>query len=424
MSKNFIEQSLAFETPETEELTLEELKFSYETGIKDPKVIREKMQMKKNEKYLNMHPYNIWEYVDKKGKSSWQTYLPDIKNGRRRIKKSSQKELYDVVIAYWKEKEYNPTIDEVFNEWNDYRLEKKKIRLSTHTRNKQYYIRHYKQMGKRYIKDLKCEDIVDFLEEQIFEFGLNAKAFSNIKTITKNFLKRAKKRKLIDWNVEQIFEELDVSDAEFTQKIKEDYEEVFDIEETEAVLKHLRENLDTKNLAIMLMFYTGMRVGEVVALKPEMLDDDIVRVRRTETRWIDKDGHYVYEVADHTKTSAGNRDVVVPELFTEYYEKIKNLNPYGEYVFCNGKGERYTTVAIRRRLERVCKTTEVYKKSPHKIRKTYVTMLLDSNVDKKFITKQVGHTNILCSEEHYHRDRKGVELKKAILNQVPEFECK
>ena len=50
-------------------------------------------------------------------------------------------------------------------------------------------------------------------------------------------------------------------------------------------------------------------------------------------------------------------------------------------------------------------------------------MLMDSKVDERFIINQMGHTDILCSETHYHRDRKSVELKKSLLNQVPEFKC-
>ena len=72
---------------------------------------------------------------------------------------------------------------------------------------------------------------------------------------------------------------------------------------------------------------------------------------------------------------------------------------------------------------RECKNVKVYRKSPHKIRKTYGTMLMDSKVDERFIINQMGHTDILCSETHYHRDRKSVELKKSLLSQVPEFKC-
>ena len=51
------------------------------------------------------------------------------------------------------------------------------------------------------------------------------------------------------------------------------------------MINYLEENLDSYNLAILLMFVTGMRVGEVVTLKRCDLEENIVKIRRTETRY-------------------------------------------------------------------------------------------------------------------------------------------
>lgn len=395
------------------------LQFAIQSGIIDIDTIQKEMEMNERQKYLEMHSYKIW--VDKQG--NWNTYLPDEKKGRIRKKKRTERELQNLIVEYWRGQVENPTINEVFTEWNNRRLELGKITAATHTRNRQYYERHFKQFGEQQIKQVESEDMIDFLEEQISEHDLTSKAFSNLKSITKGFLKRAKKLKLIDWNIEEALYDLDVSDADFKKVVKEDYQEVFDEEETNAMIEYLLQNLDVKNMAIMLMFITGLRIGEVSALKPDVLEKDTLKVRRTETRWIDNKGHYVYEVVEHAKTNAGYREIVIPDMYASFYAKVRMLNPFGEYVFCNDKGERFSTVAIRRRLERVCKNAQVYRKSPHKIRKTYGTILMDNNVDRRFIINQMGHTDISCSENHYHRNRKSIERKKEILNKIPDFAC-
>ena len=395
------------------------LQFAIQSGIIDIDTIQKEMEMNERQKYLEMHSYKIW--VDKQG--NWNTYLPDEKKGRIRKKKRTERELQNLIVEYWRGQVENPTINEVFTEWNNRRLELGKITAATHTRNRQYYERHFKQFGEQQIKQVESEDMIDFLEEQISEHDLTSKAFSNLKSITKGFLKRAKKLKLIDWNIEEALYDLDVSDADFKKVVKEDYQEVFDEEETNAMIEYLLHNLDVKNMAIMLMFITGLRIGEVSALKPDVLEKDTLKVRRTETRWIDNKGHYVYEVVEHAKTNAGYREIVIPDMYASFYAKVRMLNPFGEYVFCNDKGERFSTVAIRRRLERVCKNAQVYRKSPHKIRKTYGTILMDNNVDRRFIINQMGHTDISCSENHYHRNRKSIERKKEILNKIPDFAC-
>ena len=76
------------------------------------------------------------------------------------------------------------------------------------------------------------------------------------------------------------------------------------------------------------------------------------------------------------------------------------LNPFSEYVF-EKNGERIHTQAIRMRLRRICDKLHIYRKSPHKIRKTYGSILLDNRIDSRLIIGQMDHTNILCTEQHY-----------------------
>ena len=391
------------------------LNFALESGMIDLSTIQMQIGMNERKKYLEMHPFSIWE--DKQG--TWHTYLPDEK-GRVHKKRKTEKEIQNVVVDYWKGETENPTINDVFNEWNDRRLELKKIGAATHQRNRQYYERHYDQFGKRKIKNVDAEEIIDFLEEQIPRFNLTAKSFSNIKGITKGFLKRAKKRRLIDWNIEEALYDLDVSEIDFKKRIKEDYEEVFNETEMAIIINYLVENLDTQNIGILLMFVTGIRVGELVALKHEVFEDNYFKIRRTETNY-KKDGKTVYEIKEFPKSEAGVRDVVIPQNYMWLYAKIKLLNPFGEFVFVNNRGERMTTNCFRARLRRICEKLDIYKKSPHKIRKTYGTILLDNNVDERFVLGQMGHSNVKVTENHYHRNRKSIDKKVEVVSRIPDF---
>ena len=69
----------------------------------------------------------------------------------------------------------------------------------------------------------------------------------------------------------------------------------------------------------------------------------------------------------------------------------------------------------------ICDKLHIVRKSPHKIRKTYVSMLLDENVDARLVMDQVGHASISVSERNYHRNRKTIQKKQNILAQIPEF---
>lgn len=382
----------------------------------DLSYVQEQIEMNKRKELLEKHPYKIWQGKDGK----WYTYLPDKEKGRVLKKRISRELIEEDIAEYWKTELENPKILEVFEEWNDRRLELKKISASTHQRNKQIFSRHYTEFGQKRIKSVPPEEYEEFLEEQIPKYDLTAKAFSNLKTVTRGFLKRAKKRKLIDFNVEELFQELDTSDSDFKRTIKEDSREVFDEDELPAVFHYLEGNLDLKNLGILLMFLTGIRVGELVTLKHSDFTGNVFKVQRTETRVPAESGGYEYNVKDFPKTEAGVRNAIIPSEYSWVSSKLKAQNPFGEYIFWEN-GKRYTTNCIRRRMSRMCKTLRIVPKSPHKARKTYGSILLDNCIDNRLIIDVMGHTNIACTEGHYHRNRKSLERKSQILSQIPEF---
>lgn len=395
------------------------MRFIIDSGMINFSDVQNSMEEMKRNQLLEKHPYKIWEGNDGK----WRTYLPDDskKDGRRMIKRNNLKDVENAVIKYVKIQTENPTVEDVFHEWNNRRAELGKISKPTQERNRQVFKRHFTEFGKNRIKDISGQDICDFLEEQISRHNLSAKTFSNLKGITKGFLKRAKKRELISMNISDIFADMDLTETSFKKAVKEDEQEVFSDEEFRKAFDYLTANLDSKNIGILLMFVSGVRVGELVALKHSDFDGNSFKVRRTETRIPKDDGGYDYQIKEFPKSAAGVRTVVVPETYVWLINKIRLCNPFGEYIFCDEKGKRMTTNCIRRRVERMCQTINIVRKSPHKIRKTYGSILLDNNIDKRFITSQMGHTDITTTENYYHRNRRSIEAKSEILNRVPEF---
>lgn len=395
------------------------LKYAVENGMIDLSYVQEQIEMSRKKEILEKHPYKIWKGKDEK----WRTYIFDENNNKRRmIKRNSLEEIEKLLINYISKRTENPTIEDVFNEWNDRRTELNKISSSTQERNKQIFKRHYDEFGKKKIKDVSVEELCDFLEKQIAIHNLSAKAFSNLKGITKGFLKRAKKRGLINMCINDIFADMDLTDTSFKKTIKEDNQEVFSDEEFGKVFDYLTMNLDTKNIGILLMFVSGIRIGELVTLKHSDFNYNSFIIRRTETRLPKENGGYDYLVKEFPKSGAGVRTVVIPETYLWLIDKIRLCNPFCEYIFCDNKGNRMTTNCIRRRVDRMCKSLNIVHKSPHKIRKTYGSILLDNNVDRRFITNQMGHTDIATTENYYHRNRRSIEEKTEILNNIPEFQ--
>lgn len=394
--------------------------YAIEHGIIDWQHIQSEIDMEKRKELLKRHPYKVWQAND--NTAYWYTYIPNKGGGRHQVSRKNRKDLEDIIVSYQASLIENPTIREVFEEWNNRKLELGKIAPSTHMKNAQIFKRFYAPIAEEHIKKFSCEDWQDFLERQIPEHELKAKAFSNLKSITRGFLKRAKRRKLIDLSLENLFGDLDVDKDDFQKEVKEAGTEVFTEDEQAAMTEYLLQNYDTLNACLMLMFVTGLRVGEVTALKHEDFDDklEFIRVRRTETR-LKKDGKYQEEVSDKPKTYAGNRDVVVPYQWHWLMIRLYDGSKEQEYVFQREDGSRYNTASIRRRLSRIENKLGIMHKSPHKIRKTYGSILLDAGVDNRMVIDQMGHTSIDVTERCYHRNRKSVDQKRDVLNTIPDL---
>lgn len=402
----------------------EMLNTAIEYGILNEADIRMQVENMEIQRYLAMHPYEIFESC-----GSWWTYLPDKEKGRVQKKRKNRADIEKLIIDFYREETENPTVKEIFDEWNTYNLECGNIKNSTYDRNVDYYKRHFTKIGISRIKNIQVKEWAEFLKEQVYTLKLKKKAYNGLHQVTFNLLKYAKIKGFIDFRISEIDEYIIFGKNTFRDKEKqkelekavEDNEEVFSVEETEKILRYLINHLDKQNLGILLMFLTGMRIGEVSALKKVFVKDDgVIMVRHSETKYRDKETKkYVYKTSE-VKTDAGYRDIVLPEGCEWICKILKGLNTDSEYVFTNKKG-RMTTNCFRRRQKRICEKLGIEPKPPHKDRKTYATILTDLGIDKNFILKQMGHTDIETTEAYYHRDRKTTSKKAQMLGKIEEF---
>lgn len=262
--------------------------------------------------------------------------------------------------------------------------------------------------GRRRIRNIDPWDVEQFLLNAIHEKELTQKGFSNLRTLIYGVFKQAKKQRLIDWSITDTIQDMDISRKAFRKITHEDDELVFSDDEKKSIYEAI-DNMgyDAINLAIILLFKTGVRPGEVVALTRDDVCETKVHVSKTEIKRQAKK-HIAYEVVDRTKTEAGVRDVPVPKDSAWLIKRILFQSQNGTYLFeINGK--RVTGDQLRRRLRTLCTHANITHKSPNKIRKTYASTLLDSGVNKSAVTKVMGHTNIQTTETYYHKNRYSIE---------------
>ncbi len=154
---------------------------------------------------------------------------------------------------------------------------------------------------------------------------------------------------------------------------------------------------------ILLELYTGMRMGEICALKGA--DVDLLRgtitVRRTLTR--DLKDKFVLGVT--TKTENGLRRVYLSEsaknVLYDYYALV-GIPKSNELLF-KGKNGLLTTGTINSYFERLLKRNGLYKDnySQHMNRHTYATRRIESGAELIVIKNELGHANINITADTY-----------------------
>ena len=377
-------------------------------------------------RFIEEFGYQPKEIQTGKYKGEWYIELPN-KDKRTKKRKKTKKEIEDLIIDFMEDYDNNPTLQELFDEHIAKQITIGNIKPKSKNNYRQVFERHFKVFGEKRIKNVTAKDFKQFLEEQVSSQNLKKHAFDDLKLVTKKILKQADQEELIDWDYEKdVFRKLEISDSAFEFVYKEDYELVYDEQETQKVIEYCNQHQTPRTLAILLMFFTGMRIGEVVALKHDDIDPEqnTIKVRRTEIHYTDDCGKEVYEIREFPKTYHGFREIPLPQSQSPLVKRLSEMSKNTEFVFSKHSkhGEWLLSYNVRNTLIReVCKKTDVYRKSPHKIRATYDTILLDNGIDNKTVTELMGHSDIRVSERNYHRNRKKLADKQTLLNNIGEF---
>ena len=129
-----------------------------------------------------------------------------------------------------------------------------------------------------------------------------------------------------------------------------------------------------------LLFYTGARRGEILALtKKNILTSDKIAINATFSR-----NHITT-----TKTAESTRILTIPHSLTSDLIRLANLTKDNERLF---KNLTYTT--LKRRLDTYCDKNSLNRIRIHDLRHSNITLLLYNGFTPQGIARRVGHKNI------------------------------
>lgn len=393
-----------------------------------------------NKQLLSKHPYSITQNKD----GRFSTYLPDCTKpaNRRKVVKATREQLEKEIIKYYKEREAensreNISLKELYPEWLDFK--------ALHTASSAYI----KTIDELWIKFYLNTDIINLPIRKLDKYTLDVwahslirdrhltkKKYYNTTVIMRQALDYAIDKKLINHNP---FSDVRIDSKIFTpSKKKPNESQVFLIDEQPRIeaeaYKDFKQTQETACLAIPFAFQTGMRLGEIVALKWSDIGEEkpnCIHVQRMETTVYDKLDNGKWnsskkEVIDRTKSYASNRNVYLTSTARDILDMIKTCNlqkgyENSGYIFLNNRG-RMTSNALNYRIRKYCRLINISAKGMHKIRKTYISTLIDSdNININYIREQVGHEDERTTYRSYCFNRKSndlteIEMEKALTS--------
>lgn len=360
-------------------------------------------------------------------------------NGRKRIGSMTKEGLLKKVEEYYSESK--KTVEDIFHDAIERKYNDQEISDSSKMRYERAFLRFFhddnnaskrippknKKVGaythtdfyKEYISDLTKEDFIEFYHETLQKYSLRKCGIAEVKKLFCTVISEARKQKLTDISVAVLMEDMDTPKKLINSERPADDKVYFTAADEKKVFGYCYKHRTDYDKAIMLMFMTGMRVGEVSALRHEDIDEKngCIYIHSTESEYQTEKGTHSVKVMDRAKTPHGTRHTAIRKRDAWIFGMLKTANPFGEFVFCRKDGRRATTRDIRYHLHKVCKAVGITPRGCHAIRRTYATTLAESGVNTTTIIAQMGHTSINTTYNSYIQDSAQVGKRQSELDE-------
>ncbi|HTD04020.1 tyrosine-type recombinase/integrase [Undibacterium sp.] len=161
----------------------------------------------------------------------------------------------------------------------------------------------------------------------------------------------------------------------------------------------------TARLAIEVLTLTGIRVGELVKIKPQDIDYILHQIRIL---------------------GKGNRErqVLFPDLVTTDRLQVYREHAYSRFgaenrgtLFLNSLGRSANEQYIRRIIRAYANEAQLARRiTPHMLRHTAATQLLEAGLDIRFVQKLLGHASITTTEIYTHVANHALRLEISRVN--------
>lgn len=189
------------------------------------------------------------------------------------------------------------------------------------------------------------------------------------------------------------------------------------LREQTKIERYIESTKDKYFYGVLISLQTGLRLGELLALRWEDVDfgSRILSVKRTVTSCLERDKYVMFE--DCPKSLSSTREIPLSKNLLKLFRELKANK--SEYVLVGRNGKKLNYRAYQEAFSRLLCRLKIKHYGFHSLRHTFATRLLEHNVDIKTISELLGHSNATITLNRYVHS--SMDNKRRAVNK---FFCK
>lgn len=187
--------------------------------------------------------------------------------------------------------------------------------------------------------------------------------------------------------------------------------------EQKRMISVLYQEMDLYKMAVLSVLFTGLRLGELCALKWTDIDfeNKILTVNRTVQRLYAKDcGTKTILTETAPKSEHSRREIPLPDTTLQLFIKFRNDK---EYIF--GGDKPMEPRKIQYHFKKILKEAGIPDTNFHILRHTFSTNCIEDGMDVKSLSEMLGHSDVQITLNRYVHP--SMEAKRRYMDSLTAF---
>jgi len=183
--------------------------------------------------------------------------------------------------------------------------------------------------------------------------------------------------------------------------------------EYQVLVQHLLSQSDIYSFGMLLALCTGLRIGEVCALRWEDISGSTLHVSKTMQRLKNSEGITEVMILP-PKTNSSDRIIPIPSALRE---SINQHRKESGYILSRKNGGFTEPRLLQNKFSRCLAECGIEKATFHTLRHTFATRCIEAGVDVKTLSELLGHSDVKTTLNKYVHS--SFELKQKSIDKLP-----